>query len=257
MTATTKFSLPTPVPTEAEPQPPANPLTAGLADWLREQIWTGSATAKRSLQRAAGMSEIGTECERQLAYKILGIPPANFQGDPMPSLVGTGLHHVLAEIFTRADAGTGRWLIEQPVSYRGVPGSADAYDRRRRLLIDWKSTAKGKLRGIRNDGPPMRYIVQTQLYGQALREAGEDPQALALVYLARDGALSDLHVWTATPDKAVADEWVDRYERIRLDVTAHNSPGDVSAKPSRLCGWCDHYAPNATDLRRGCPGQNL
>lgn len=252
-----QFATPTPVPVEAIEVPVGNPIEQGLAMWLREEIWSGAATQGRSLQRVAGMSEIGTDCERQLAYKAMGITPANFQNDPMPSLVGTGLHHVLADIFTRADGGTGRWLIEQPVTYRGIPGSADAYDRRQRLLIDWKSTSKGKLRSVRKDGPPMRYIVQTQLYGQALREFGEDPQTLALVYLARDGALSDLHVWTTTPNQSIADEWVDRYEQIKVALTLHNSVEDVPAKPSRLCAWCDHHAPGATDLSRGCPGQNL
>lgn len=249
MTAT--FEAPAPVPTTAPP-PPGNPIGIALGEWLRELIWTGAATTPRSLQATAGMSEVGDDCDRQLAYKILGTTPSNLQSDPMASLVGTGIHLVLAEMFHRLDAGTGRWLIEKPVSYRGIPGTADAYDRRRKLLIDWKSTSKAKLRKTRADGPPRRYLVQTQLYAAALRELGEDPQQAALVYVARDGGLDELFVWPVAIDSTIADEAIARYERIA--GATKGSLAEIRAKPTPLCSWCDFYRPGSTDLTHGCPG---
>lgn len=251
----TTFADPAPIPETAPPPAAQDPIGSSLQEWLRELIWTGASTQPRSLQKAAGMSEIGSDCDRELAYKIAGTPRSNFDSDPMASLVGTGIHLVLADIFRRLDAGTGRWMIEQPVDYRGIPGSADAYDRRRKLLIDWKSTSKSKLRNVRADGPPLRYIVQTQLYGQALKALGEDPQRLALVYLARDGGLTDLYVWTTHLDAGIADAAVTRYHDISARLQ-NKTPAEITPHPNRLCGWCDFHAPNSTDPARSCPGQN-
>lgn len=257
----TTFEAPAEISLEQPVTAATDPISAGLADWLREMIWQGWATAGRSLQRDVGMSEVGTECERQLAYKIAGTAPFNLDDDPMPSLTGTGIHLVLADYFTKLHAGTGRWLIEHPVTYAregasAIPGTVDAYDRRRKLVIDWKSTAKGKLRNIRAEGPPTRYVVQAQLYAAALRQAGEDPQRVALVYLPRDGKLSELTVWTTVPDPAFLDQWLDRLARIKNTVGLHDNPGEVSATPTRLCGWCDWHNPASTDTARACPGRN-
>ena len=172
----------------------------------------------------------------------------------MVTIVGTGIHLVLADMFRRIDNGRGRWLIEHPVEYMGIPGSADAYDRRKRLLIDWKSTAKSKIRRIAKDGPPQRYIVQSQLYAQALRAIGEDPQRIAIVYLARDGSLDDLFVCPMAVDKDIADAGVARLNNIKKALEVKNA-GSIAATPSNLCGWCDYCQPGTTNLNAACPGK--
>lgn len=249
-------------PPEGKPEPTINPIGMAMGEWLRELIWTGEATRPRSLQKTVGMSEVGGECDREIAYKIAGHRKLNINRDPMPSITGSGIHLVLAEMFTRMDGGVGRWLIEQRVTYRGIPGSVDAYDTRRGLIVDWKSTAKAKIRKLRTDGPPRRYERQVQMYAAALREAGEDPQQAALVYLARDGALTDLFVWPITLDEAAAVAAADRYHAIASKVEpqlldpAGFIPGDFTPTPSRLCGWCDYHRAGSTDLKLGCPGQS-
>lgn len=249
---TTKWADPAPVPEAPEP-PPLDPINMILADALRELIWTGATSSERSLQTVPGMSEIGGVCDRELYYKLAEIPPVNLAADPMPSIVGTGFHLHMERIFSKLDRR--RWLVEVPLDYRGIPGTGDLYDRRRRLLIDWKSTSKGKLRRLRTDGPPERARIQVQLYGAALRELGEDPQRLALVYIPRDGSLDDLWVWSTPPDQAVVDAAVARYERLADAAVRTAPPADISARPGPLCGYCAHHAPGSTDLRRGCPGQ--
>lgn len=250
-----EFASPTPV---AEPVPPAPPtedfVSAILADHLRELIWTGARSSERSLQREVGMSEVGTGCDRELVYKIAGIPPSNLGSDPMPAIMGTGFHLHMERLFARLDPR--RYLVEQPVRYRGIPGTLDLYDRRRRLGVDWKSTSKAKLRTIRKDGPTVRQQVQIQTYGAALRELGEDPQRLALVFVPRDGTLDDLYVWSTVPDQAFVDQWIGRYEALQDAVAKGKSPADISPSPSRLCTFCDHHVPGSTDPSRGCPGNN-
>lgn len=253
MSAPAKWADPAPVSTEQ--QPAMDPVNFLLADALRELVWTGAVSSERSLQVQAGMSEIGNECDRELAYKIAATPPVNIDKDPMPSIVGTGFHMHMEKIFGHLDPR--RWLVETKVSYRGIPGTADLYDRRRRLLVDWKSTSKSNLRKLRNDGPPMRYQIQIQLYGAAMREHGEDPQRLALAYVARDGSLDDLWVWSTVPDQSVVDQAVARYEALVDRVARGETPAQVDATPGRLCGYCAHYSPHTTHLDRACPGPNL
>lgn len=242
-------------PAPVDEQPALDPISLVLTDALRELVYTGATTSERSLQSAVGISEIGGGCERQLAYKIAGAPPVNVEPDPLPSIVGTGFHLHMEKIFSRLDRR--RWLVETPVTYRGIPGTCDLYDRRRRLVIDWKSTSKSKLRRLRSDGPPEQAQVQIQIYGAALRTLGEDPQRLALAYVPRDGSLDDLWVWSTTPDQGLVDHWVGRFEALVDLHAAGADPSQVDALPSRLCGWCAHYNPTSTDLARGCPGAHL
>lgn len=241
-------------PTSGPTPIPVNLVSIQLGEWLRELIYEGSATMPRSQQRAIGMSEVGGECDREIAYKLAGTTPTRFDDDPMVTIVGTGIHLVLADMFRRIDNGRGRWLIEHPVEYQGIPGSADAYDRRKRLLIDWKSTAKSKIRRIAKDGPPRRYIVQSQLYAQALRQIGEDPQRIAIVYLARDGKLDDLFVWPLSVDPTIADAAVGRLNDIKKTLEVKNA-GSITPTPTHLCGWCDWCQPGSTNTNIGCPGK--
>lgn len=250
---TTKFVDPPAAP--PEPVPVLDPIALVLADALREVIWTGAINSERSLQREVGMSEIGNDCDRELAYKIAAIPAVNFGADPLPSIFGTGFHLDMEKVFSKLDPR--RWLIETRVTYRGVPGTADLYDRRRKLLIDWKTTSKSKINRLRKDGPPQRARVQIQMYGQAMRATGEDVQRLALVYVPRDGSLDDLWVWSTVPDPAIADEAVDRYLGIASKVLGKDtdSVASVPATPGLLCGYCDHFSSGSTDLSRACPGR--
>lgn len=250
---TTAFVDPTPVSTEPEPLI-LDPIGLVLADHLREVIWTGVRSSDRSRQTEAGMSEIGSTCERQLAYKLTGVPPLNLSGDPMPVIMGTGFHLHMERIFGALDPR--RYLVETPLRYEGIPGTADLYDRRRRLLVDWKSTSKAKLRRIRKEGPTQRQVVQIQLYGLAIRQIGEDPQRLALAFVPRDGTLDDLYVWSTVPDPDLALQWVARYQAIAARTAQGATPGDIEPSPDRLCTFCDHYSPGSQDLSRGCPGPN-
>jgi hypothetical protein len=244
-----------PVPVAEVPTPALDPIGLVLADHLRELIYTGATTSERSMQQEVGVSEVGSECERQLAYKIAGTAPVHLDENPMPSIIGTGFHLHVQRMIEKLDRR--RYLVETPVNYKGIPGTVDLYDRRRRTVIDWKSTGKSKLRRLQADGPPMRAQVQIQIYGAALKALGEDPARLALAYVPRDGSLDDLWVWSTTPDQELVDRWINRFESITESVVAGTPAGNFHALPGPLCNYCPFYLPTSTDLSRGCPGPNL
>lgn len=231
-----------------------DPIALIITEQLVDQIWMAEATSRRSTQDHIGPSELGTACDRQLAYRLAGTRKVNHP-DPLRVIFGSGLHAALQEMFTRIDGGSGRFLVEHPVSYRGVSGTVDLYDSRRAAVIDWKSTTKGKLRDIRRRGPNDKYKIQAHTYGAALAAAGYPVRLVALAFVPLDGELADTYVWTAPLDTTVADEAIDRLDRLRAQYdTEAFTPADFTPTPTRLCPWCSHYRPESADLAIGCPG---
>ena len=222
------------------------------AEWAREVLMTIGDTMPRSMQTAVGASEIGQRCRRRLAYRIAGTTPVAI-GDPCKSLMGIGAHEVLATGLTKLDPR--RYLVEQAVSYRGVPGKLDAYDMWRRRLVDWKTTSVERLARYRNDGPPSNYVVQLNIYAAGLAALGYPVDLACLIFIPRNGELSDVWAWTMPPDVSIADQAIDTYLKLRADMDAGQTPGDVEAWPSVLCGWCPHHLPRTADLAVACPGK--
>lgn len=233
-----------------QPQPkPLDPEAYGLECVLKSLIQLGASLSPRALSGTIGISDAGKPCDRQLAYKHNRTQPSNLP-DPLASLVGIGFHLAMAQLFTRLDAGTGRFLIEQSVSCRGIPGTFDLYDRAQRTLFDWKTTTLARLKRIRSEGPPTAHVVQTQLYGQALLEAGEEVKQLALVYIPIDSTLQDIHVWRTIPNTALVDKATERVFGILFA-----NPVDATPNPSPLCGWCAYHNPHEADSNLSCKGQ--
>lgn len=216
---------------------------------LKSLIQLGASTSPRSKQTTLGISQAGQPCDRQLAYRANLVTPVKLT-DPLASLVGIGFHLAMAELFTRLDAGTGRFLVEQPVSCRGIPGTFDLYDRLLRTLFDWKTTKLAKIKHIRSEGIPAAHMVQLQLYGQALKDAGEDVRWLALAYVPVDSTLDDMYVWRTNPDSAVIEKTTQRL----VDIS-FLAPSEATANPSPLCNWCQHHHPQGTDVDHSCSGK--
>ena len=228
--------------------PPVDMEAFALSEVYTSLIHLGMVTNARSQQLAIGSSEAGHPCDRRLAYRLHGVPPTNLR-DTMRLLSGSEAHAELAGIFTRLGQRSGRFLVEQPVIYKTIPGQVDLYDRLNGTVIDFKTTTLKRLRQIRTEGPPRAYQVQLMLYAAGLRELGEDPRRVALLYLAIDGELTDAFCWQRPVDITLADDATERLARL-----AGVRPEDAQAVPDRLCPWCAHFRPGSVDLATGCPG---
>ena len=205
-----------------------------IAEWARDVVLMGSLSTSRSLQAHLGPSEIGQQCQRRIAYRILNTPITNI-ADPIAALMGTGFHGGMAEGLGRINHETGRYLIEQPVSYRGIRGTVDVYDRYKRRVIDWKTTDPARIRRYRAEGHvPLNYRVQAAIYAEALMAAGEavenDRAGVRPARPARATSM-DIAAFSFAPDKELADTYIDRYlERWRI------------ASPTRRGAWLDRGA---------------
>lgn len=245
----------------AEPKPaepvPAHPMTATIREWAADAIERYAASRPRSRQVAVGLSEAGQPCARRLSYHLAGTPRVAL-ADPWRAEVGTAVHAHLARIFRELDAGSGRFLVEERVELRGVPGTADLFDRRRAMVLDWKTTTS-RSRKMRAGGFPSRQeLVQVAGYGLALRERGETVDFVALAALPVDGGLADfkVHIAPLTAELAAqAHAAIDRLESLRAALGNGSGPADAAPTPTTLCGWCPWHRADSNDPRIACAGK--
>ena len=229
-----------------------------LGQQLKELIVQAGTWSPRSKQVVIGPSEMGHECTRRLAYKLLDWDKPNDTGSSSwAAQVGTAIHTYLAEVFAKIEG----YEVEQRVNIRGnLSGTVDLYDSVRGIVIDWKTVGFNQLKERRSDGATHQQKVQIQLYGYGKAQAGATVNKVGLVYLPTSGALDDLHVELFDYDESVALKALSRIDDLytllsTVDVEANPLMWDViPAQASRLCNWCPYFMPYSKDSSKGCAG---
>jgi hypothetical protein len=222
-----------------------------LAEWVREHMVAASLSHARSVQRELGPSDLGHPCDRKLVYALRGTPPVNLP-DPMKTTEGHGIHYYMAEYFRTLPGG--RYLVEFPVTYRGVRGSIDLFDRYKKRIIDWKSTQRSDLvRRYRREGLPQGYLTQISIYVEGLRAAGEDVQDCALVFIPRGAKdMADVSAFVVQPDSERANTALDRYENLSLVARGEAEAAAIHDDVGHLCPYCPWYRPGFPTTESGC-----
>lgn len=236
-----------------------------LAQRVADLILDAANNAPRSLQKRIGPSEVGNPCERALAYKLLDWPTTSADGDPIASVIGTGFHTWMAEVFDGRNTGD-RYKVEERVTVLqalteagSITGSSDLYDRHSGTVFDWKLVGVSSLDKYRLHGPGDQYRRQAHLYGLGQEAAGETPLRVAIVFIGRYHELR-VHVWTEPYIRKVALDALARLDLIRDKLAALDpeaNPETWNAFPtsdSAKCRFCDWFRHGSTDLSRGCPG---
>lgn len=229
-----------------------------LGQQLKELIVQAGTWSPRSKQVVIGPSEMGHECTRRLAYKLLDWDKPNDTGSSSwAAQVGTAIHTYLAEVFAKIEG----YEVEQKVNIRGnLSGTVDLYDSVRGIVLDWKTVGFNQLKERRSDGATHQQKVQIQLYGYGKAQAGATVNKVGLVYLPTSGALDDLHVELFDYDESVALKALSRIDDLytllsTVDVEANPLMWDViPAQASRLCNWCPYFMPYSKDSSKGCAG---
>lgn len=258
---------------------PMGDLAKELATKIKETFYAYSnrkTTDNRSAQTTLGPSEIGTPCDRRLALALLGVVPVNPGGDGWAAFVGTCTHVGMADVYTFADAGTGRYAVELPV-FTGMPtvprGTTDLLDRRDGTVVDWKVMGAYSLKKFKLEGPSATYRTQAHVYGYGAERSGEKVRNVAVVGLPRAGSsLDEMHVWTEKYDRKFAQAALDRVEnmarrvsvaqecvQIEVDPPAARplTPMEIAAQfdPADDCRYCPFHLKNDKEMKRGCPGK--
>ena len=232
-----------------------------LAVQLREQITQAGIWTPRGKQIAIGPSEIGHECSRRLAYKLLDWEKPNESGSgSWAAQVGTAIHAYLAEVFSKIEG----YEVETRVTIRAnLSGTIDLYDSIRGIVLDWKTVGYTNLKERKSSGATIQQQVQIQLYGYGKAQAGATVNKVGLVYLPTTGSLDEMHIELFDYDESVAIKALSRIDDLtsllsQVDVEA--SPAMwalIPAEPNRMCNYCPYFLPFSKDLSKGCNGDTI
>lgn len=239
-----------------------------LGDELLEVISDAITNHPRSLQAAIGPSEIGVECGRRIAYKLLGVPERKRPSPNWLATVGTAVHAWLEGQFDTDNVkraphldGQERWLIETKLTVGFVPGlgfvtgSCDLYDRVTRTVVDWKIVGPTALKKYKAQGPSLQYRTQAALYGQGWVNAGHPVDTVAIAFLPRNGELRELHFWSEPFDPAIAAAALARLAQIKAACDQHGlGVLPLANTADNYCGHCSWFSYGSTDPTKGCPG---
>jgi hypothetical protein len=273
----TLFSQPSPPePTQfAQPSPsaasarkawaetqPMSALGAEIAHRLKEMFHGYSNRMERNQQPTLGPSEIGTPCDRRIALSLLRKPTVNPGGDGWASFVGTCIHAGLEEMLMWADAGSGRYAVEQRLEFPSphVPkGTTDLIDRTLLLVGDHKGMGQWSLDKLKREGPSRTYRIQAHTYAYGATIRGEVVKHVAIIGWPRDkSSLDDLYVWTEPYDPDLARDALKRVDKIAKRVLVEGGEHEAYALPfdNTDCRFCPFYMKKARTSEGGvCNGR--
>jgi len=243
-------------------------VTDSLADMIRRVIRTAETGAARSLQREIGLSEIGIDCDRAVAYRLFETEPVNTSRDSWLATVGTAVHVWLADAFEAENQRLGRtrFVVEERVFLTdGYNGTCDLYDTDTSTVVDHKVLGVTSLRKIRDGAIPAHYRTQLHAYGYGHARAGRNVRQVVLACYPRSDNLGGdfggggLYLHAEPYDQQVALQGLDRLSRLTTLLAQLNPEAEpsrwalIAAKPGDDCKYCPYRRPGPPD-ETGCPG---
>lgn len=220
------------------------------------------APTERDKQTRIGVSEIGDDCERCIADKLLGITHDTKDANtPLAPFLGTAFH-AFAESRTKNESNV---LVERRVEvcdledYGRISGSVDRFDIAAATVLDWKLLSRKKISAFRKSikrdselpqfanttaGSQFRkYYIQIMLYGYGLAQLGYEVARCSIVALPRDCSVEVI------PDSVcefsfpwrqdVALAAIERLQNIWKRARSRDGGVD-SLQSSPLCWYCSH-----------------
>ena len=238
---------------------PLNTPSKALAIELGEIITQAGIFSPRSQQVYIGPSEVGQECTRKLAYKLLDWDKVNeSSGGNWAAQVGTAIHSHLEGIFAKFPD---RFEVESKVKIRAnLSGTVDLYDKENGIVIDWKTTSPANVKEKRSSGATQQQIIQVMLYAYGKAQEGHDVKQVGLAFLPTGGQISDMHLELHPYNEQIAVGALQRLDNVYellSTVDVEKSPtmwAVIPAVPSRNCNYCPYFRPFSTDLSVACNG---
>lgn len=237
-----------------------------LADELKRelcQVITDAGTySPRSRQTSIGPSELGEECTRKLAYKLLDWEKVNISSSgSWAAAVGTAIHSHLETIFS---AEPEKYATETRVKIRGnLAGTVDLFHTERKMVLDWKTKSPTGIKEKRAAGASDKEIIQVMTYAYGKVLEGTPVDYVGLVFLPTGGQVSDMYIELHKYDEAIVLKALARIDNVyellaTIDVEANPIMWQhIPSVPSRMCMYCPYFKPFSGDLAIACPGDSL
>lgn len=244
---------------------PLAPELVLLADELKRElcqvITDAGAYSPRSRQVSIGPSELGEECTRKLAYKLLDCEKVNTSSSgSWAAQVGTAIHSHLEQIFS----GNEKYETESRVEIRaGLKGTVDLFHAERNMVLDWKTKSPTGVKEKRSQGASKKEIIQVMTYAYGKVKEGTKVDYVGLVFLPTGGQVSDMYIELHKYNEKYVTDALERIDNVytllsTIDVEANPAMWQhIPALPSRMCMYCPYFQPFSNDLSKSCPGDTL
>lgn len=205
-----------------------------LYSMLKRALENQDSKRSRSQQVEIGPSQIGG-CRRQVYYQLTDTPTTH-QPDKLASIMGTGIHAMIADAIKSEDPFGDNFLIEQELNADGLPAHTDLYIKDRHLVVDWKTTTKAGQRYF----PSEQQIQQVNLYAYILEKSGETPKEVSLVSIARDGKFEHILTHSEPYNRDIALAGLKWLEEVKESAQKKEIP--APEKPKHFCfASCQWY----------------
>lgn len=235
-----------------------------LADELKRElmqvITDAGRYSPRSRQVSIGPSELGEECTRKLAYKLLDWEKVNVTASgSWAAQIGTAIHAYLEQIFS----GDEKYQTETRVEIRaGLKGTVDLFHNERNMVIDWKTKSPNGVKEKRSQGASKKEIIQVMTYAYGKVKEGIKVDYVGLVYLPTGGQISDMYIELHQYNEKYVTDALERIDKVyellsTIDVEANPAMwAHIPAEPSRMCMYCPYFKPFSNDPSVACPGDS-
>ena len=224
---------------------------------------------ERDKQVIVGASNFSNPCNRCLAGDLTGekkVPTHAW----LASVIGTAVHALMEDRLNNDPELNdlfGEPMVEAKLvlgnieGYSTVKSSTDLYVPDRKLVIDWKTTTRKKLKSIEAAidsprdpdlyGPTVykemcatwftlsKYLNQLHSYGRGLVLAGHEVERVALGFVCRDGLTeNDIRVYSFDYDADQAERVWERVVTIWEMLTDGETPDSFSSHKD--CWYCNN-----------------
>lgn len=198
----------------------------------------------RDKQKKVGASQISDPCTRHLAHALVQseLEPQKYW---MGGKIGTAIHGFIeSAIAVSPNAIFADAIVEQKILLGDVPGYGTVSSKpdlvlpSNRLLVDWKTTSRAKIKkiqnfvdGLKNDEESaytvQKYLGQANLYAWGLNNAGTPIDDIALVFINRDGTYeNDIYVLPTEYDEEFAVGLWQRLQNLWSELQDGAHPND-------------------------------
>lgn len=219
----------------------------------------------RDKQRLVGPSNISNECSRCLAEDLLQHEQPESQYT-MGAKIGTAIHESLErEALKRPDlTPETKVTIAEVEGYGVIKGTSDLYIKKRKAVVDHKSSTKEKvdvyrtLKTLGRLNEPAefepetytkgrkvvkRYKLQADIYGLGVENRGDEVETVALNFIPRDAkTYDDLYVMEFDYDREAALRAIERVRRLWSALQEGRDPATI--KSDEHCFVCSVLRKN-------------
>ena len=199
----------------------------------------------RSLQVELGASSVGG-CRAQAWHILNQTPKTNHDTESLAAIIGTAMHSAIHDALKAHDIFGDDFILEEEFSDDYFKGHCDFYSRKDETVYDWKTTTLEKL--AKGGLPTAQQKMQVNIYASLIAQK-YPVKRVGLVFIPRDGKMSQIVSWEADYDPELVNEarsWV-------AQVKAMETP----PPPERSARfWCANYC-NYFDRTgvTGCQGK--